>query len=63
MLLQAPEQPVHRGPVASLRDPSEDREVALGVEVRPPRAEVEEPEPREPPGLVEVQVEDYFHFQ
>ena len=52
------EEPVQRGSVGTLGDPLEDREIAVDIEVRPTRAEVEVAEPREPPGLVQMQIED-----
>ena len=50
-------EPVERGPVRALGDPLEDGEVTVDVKIRTPRAQVEEPEPTESPGLMEMEVE------
>jgi hypothetical protein len=41
-----------------LGDLQEDLAVARVVEVRSAAAEIEVPEPRQPPGLVQVEIED-----
>ncbi len=58
MLLQGAEEPVERRPVAPLGDPPKDAEVPVDVEVRTTAPEVEEAEPAETPGLVQMEVED-----
>lgn len=57
-LIQRSLKAVERGPVRPLGDPAENRHVAVDVKVGAPRAEVQKPKSREPPGLVEVKVED-----
>ncbi len=53
-----PQEPVERRPVASLGDPLEDPEVPVEVEVRAAGPEIEVAEPGEPPGLMEVEIQD-----
>ena len=58
MLLERAVEPVERRSIAPFGDPPEDLEVPVDVEVRPTAPEVEETEPAETPGLVQVEVED-----
>ncbi len=60
-LARCPKEPVEGRKVAPVRDPPEDRQVAIDIKIRPSRTQVEVPEPGEPPRLVHVQVEDDLH--
>ena len=58
VLLERSAKSVEGRPIRPFRDPPEDGEVPVHVEVRAPRPEVEEPEPAETPGLMQVKIQD-----
>ena len=57
-LVEGAAEPVEGRAVRPLGDALEDRKVPVDVKVRPPRPQVQEAKTSEPPGLMEVEIEN-----